>query len=156
LLAALKAKRRALADAASVPAYVIFADRTLVEMAGRRPESLDAMRGITGVGAVKLERFGPEFLAVITGTVPEPVHPARRRLAGRSAAEVFDRLQAAQVALANGADGLGKPLDCPPATLARIAEERPGSLDALARVAGMDEARVGRFGPAFLDVLQAD
>ena len=37
LLAALKARRRALADAAGVPAYVIFPDRTLIEMATRRP-----------------------------------------------------------------------------------------------------------------------
>ena len=37
LLSALKAKRRALAEAAGVPAYVIFPDRTLIEMAERRP-----------------------------------------------------------------------------------------------------------------------
>src|SRR5690606_11528140 len=43
LLSALKAKRRALADAAGVPAYVIFADRTLIEMAEKRPETLDQM-----------------------------------------------------------------------------------------------------------------
>jgi ATP-dependent DNA helicase RecQ len=65
LLAALKAKRRALADAAGVPAYVIFPDRTLIEMATRRPASLDALSQITGVGAVKLERFGPAFLEIL-------------------------------------------------------------------------------------------
>ena len=43
LLAALKARRRALADAAGVPAYVIFPDRTLIEMATRRPATLDAL-----------------------------------------------------------------------------------------------------------------
>jgi ATP-dependent DNA helicase RecQ len=65
LLAALKAKRRALADAQGVPAYVIFPDRTLVEMATRRPASLGAMAGITGVGATKLERFGEAFLGIV-------------------------------------------------------------------------------------------
>ena len=44
LLAALKGKRRALAEAASVPAYVIFPDRTLIEIATVRPATLDAMR----------------------------------------------------------------------------------------------------------------
>lgn len=47
LLSALKAKRRALAEAAGVPAYVIFTDRTLIEMAERRPQTLDEMAGIT-------------------------------------------------------------------------------------------------------------
>ena len=155
LLAALKARRRALADAAGVPAYVIFPDRTLIEMATRRPATLDALAGITGVGAVKLERFGRDFLAVLTGAAPDPVHPARRRLAGAAAAAIFDRLRAAQNALARGADGLAKYLDCPPATLARIAETRPADLAALARVPGMDAARIDRFGGAFLAALLA-
>ncbi|MFO1210384.1 MAG: DNA helicase RecQ [Amaricoccus sp.] len=154
MLAALKARRRALADAAGVPAYVIFPDRTLIEMATRRPATLDALAGISGVGAVKLERFGRDFLAVLTGSAPPPVHPARLKLAGQPAGELLDRLQAAQVALARGADGLGKPLDCAPATLVRIAETRPADLPGLARVPGMDERRLERFGPAFLDILR--
>jgi ATP-dependent DNA helicase RecQ len=155
LLTTLRAKRRALADAAGVPAYVIFPDRTLAEMATRRPASLDAMRGITGVGAVKLERFGPEFLAVITGEFPKPVHPARLRLAGAEAGVLYDRLHAAQVALARGADGLGKYLSCNHTTLARIASERPASLTELEGIQGMGRQKTERFGPAFLDILQA-
>ncbi len=65
LLAALKAKRRDLATAAGVPAYVVFADRTLIELAARRPRDLEEMRGIHGVGARKLESFGAAFLEVI-------------------------------------------------------------------------------------------
>jgi ATP-dependent DNA helicase RecQ len=53
LLSALKAKRRALAEAAQVPAYIIFTDRTLIEMAENRPKTLDQMAGIGGVGAKK-------------------------------------------------------------------------------------------------------
>jgi ATP-dependent DNA helicase RecQ len=51
LLSALKAKRRALAEAARVPAYVIFTDRTLIEMAETRPQSLDEIARVSGVGA---------------------------------------------------------------------------------------------------------
>jgi ATP-dependent DNA helicase RecQ len=155
LLAALKARRRALADAAGVPAYVIFPDRTLAEMATRRPATLDAMRGIIGVGAVKLERFGPDFLEVITGSRPAPVHPARRELAGRPQAELFDRLQAAQVALARGPDGRGKPLNCAHSTLAKIAEQRPRTLAELERIQGMGPQKTERFGEAFLAILRA-
>ncbi len=63
LLEALKAKRRELA--AGLPLYAIFSNRTLVDMADRAPASLAEMRGIHGVGDVKLVRYGAAFLAVI-------------------------------------------------------------------------------------------
>ncbi|HRO11138.1 MAG TPA: RQC domain-containing protein, partial [Amaricoccus sp.] len=153
LLAALKAKRRALAEAAGVPAYVIFPDRTLIEMAGRRPQSLDEMAGIPGVGATKLERFGPTFLAVVTGSAPAPLHPARREIAGRPAGAIFDKLHAAQVALSRGADGRDRYLSCTARTLALIAAERPGTLAQLERVQGMGPLKTERFGGAFLAIL---
>ena len=153
LLSALKAHRRALADAAGVPAYVIFPDRTLIEMATRRPRTLDEFASIPGVGASKLERFGPTFLAVITGSAPPPVHPARRRLAGQPEATLFDRLHDAQLALARGAGGTEKHLSCTNRTLALIAEQRPSTLAALERIQGMGPLTVERFGEAFLEDL---
>lgn len=152
LLSALKAKRRALAEAQRVPAYVVFTDRTLIEMAETRPQSLDDMARISGVGAKKLETYGRAFLEVISGDQPE-MHPSRRRLAGRDAGALFDRLQAVAADLARGADGTAKPLSLSPATLRHAAERRPGSLEALARLPGMNEARIDRFGEAFLTVL---
>ncbi len=152
LLSALKAKRRALAEAARVPAYVIFPDRTLIEMAETRPQTLDDMARITGVGAKKLESFGAQFLSVITGAVTE-MHPARRKLAGTAGGDLFDRLQAAQADLTRGADGTGKYLSCTHSTLRRIAEMRPKTLSDLERVGGMGEQKVTRFGHAFLDLL---
>ena len=153
LLSALKAKRRALAEAASVPAYVIFPDRTLIEMAEKRPATLDQMAGITGVGAKKLESFGLAFLAVIAGDATAP-HPARMALAGRPEGAVFDRLAEAQLRLKRGEDGTGKPLSCTNATLRQIAERRPRSLDELERLQGMGPQTVERFGPAFLEILR--
>jgi len=153
LLSALKAKRRALAEAAGVPAYVVFNDRTLIEMAEARPASLDAMARIGGVGAKKLERYGADFLAVITGAVAE-THPARRRLAGRTAGTLFDRLQDAQARLTRGEDGTGKYLSCTHSTLRHLAERRPASLEEMRRLPGMGAQKVDRFGAAFLDVLR--
>ncbi|MCE6960898.1 DNA helicase RecQ [Cereibacter sphaeroides] len=153
LLSALKAKRRALAEAAGVPAYVIFTDRTLIEMAERRPRDLDDMAGITGVGAKKLESYGTTFLAVINGEAEE-MHPQRRRLAGRDAGEVFDRLSEVQVALMRGPDGTGKPLSLPQSALRRIAEARPSTLSDLDRVGDLGPQKIERFGEAFLDVLR--
>jgi ATP-dependent DNA helicase RecQ len=156
LLSALKAKRRALAEAAGVPAYVIFPDRTLIEMAETRPATLDQMMGITGVGAKKLESYGAGFLAVITGAAAGAMHPARRQLVGRDAGQVFDKLAEMQVRLARGEDGTGKYLSCTHSTLRQIAERRPSSLADLDDIQGMGELKIERFGEAFLEVLRGD
>ncbi len=153
LLSALKAKRRALAEAAGVPAYVVFADRTLIEMAERKPQTPDEMMGITGVGAKKLESYGTAFLEVITGAITGPLHPARRKLVGRDAGQVFDRLADLQVQLARGQDGTGKPLSLSSNTLRRIAEARPNSLSELDRVGDLGPAKLERFGDAFLEAI---
>lgn len=153
LLSALKAKRRALAEAAGVPAYIVFNDRTLIEMAETRPADLDAMARIGGVGATKLERYGAAFLEVINGAVDE-VHPTRRKLAGRAAGEVYDRLIEVQRDLARGDCGTLRPLSCTHSTLRQIAERRPSTLEALERLPGMGPQKAERFGPAFLDVLR--
>jgi ATP-dependent DNA helicase RecQ len=65
LFEALRARRRALAEEMGVPPYVIFHDSTLREMAARKPGSLQALAGISGVGAAKLERFGSAFIEVV-------------------------------------------------------------------------------------------
>jgi ATP-dependent DNA helicase RecQ len=156
LLAALKARRRALAEAQGVPAYVVFPDRTLIEMAERRPASIDEMARIGGVGAVKLDRYGREFLAVVTGETPAAQHPHRRRLAGVPAAATFDRLHAAQRDLIRGENGTDRPMTLDSRTLRLVAETRPRTLEALARISGMGPQRAERFGPAFLRILGED
>lgn len=65
LFEALRSKRRELAQEAGLPPYVIFHDSVLRDMAAARPESLQAMERIAGVGARKLEAFGDAFLRVI-------------------------------------------------------------------------------------------
>jgi ATP-dependent DNA helicase RecQ len=150
LLSALKAQRRALAEAQRVPAYVIFPDRTLIEMAQSRPQTLDEMARVNGVGAKKLESYGEAFLRVIAGEVA-PMHPSRKALAGRASGELFDRLAEAQQRLARGEDGTEKPLSVGNPVLRRIAEDRPRDL---ARY--LDPARLDRFGAAFRAEIEAD
>jgi ATP-dependent DNA helicase RecQ len=65
LFQALRQKRTELARAQGVPPYVIFHDRTLVELAAARPRSRAKMADVPGVGEAKLDRYGPAFLAVI-------------------------------------------------------------------------------------------
>ena len=63
----LRARRLELAKAQNVPPYVIFHDKTLAEMAARRPRSVAELAAIPGVGEAKLARYGEAFLEVIKG-----------------------------------------------------------------------------------------
>jgi ATP-dependent DNA helicase RecQ len=65
LYEALRAVRKQLADAQNVPAYVVFSDATLAEMAARKPAAHAELLEVNGVGQTKLERYGDAFLAVI-------------------------------------------------------------------------------------------
>ena len=150
LLSALRAKRRVLAEAANVPAYIIFNDKTLIEMAETRPASLDDMARISGIGTKKLDRFGQDFLQVIVGEAAH-MHPQRRKLAGRQNGVVFDRLLAVQANLARGESGIEKPLSCSAGLLAKVAKLPGCNPEALKQLLG--EKRYQRFGEAFLEVL---
>ncbi len=152
LLSALKAKRRALAEAARVPAYVIFPDRTLIEIAEKRPATLDDMAGISGIGATKLERYGRTFLSVVTGEDTDPVHPTRRKLAGRNEGVIYDRLLEIQADLARGEAGTEKTMSCSASLLAKVAMLRQPDMGVLSRLLG--DRRAERFGSAFLEVLR--
>ncbi len=151
LLSALKARRRAFAEAAKLPAYIVFNDRTLIEMAETRPATLDDMARISGVGAKKLERYGAAFLEVITGA-REDVHPTRRNLAGPQAGRLYFRWLIVHCRSARGSGGIEKPISCSASLLAKIAATRPQNAGALERLLG--ERRAERFGDAFLDVLR--
>ena len=65
ILSALKRKRLELAREEGVPAFVIFADRTLIDMAERRPATSDDMLAVHGVGERKLARYGDAFLEAL-------------------------------------------------------------------------------------------
>lgn len=65
LFAKLRKLRKAIADEANVPPYVVFNDATLIEMAEQMPLTASEMLSVNGVGHKKLERFGKPFLVMI-------------------------------------------------------------------------------------------
>jgi ATP-dependent DNA helicase RecQ len=65
LLSALKQRRLELAKERGVPAYVVFGDRSLIDMAAKRPATRDAFAEVFGVGAAKQRDFAEVFLEVI-------------------------------------------------------------------------------------------
>jgi len=79
LLAALRQKRTQLAQAAQVPAYIVFSNATLADMAAKEPANMEEFMQVSGVGAVKAARYGAEFLLVISRYQDEE----RKRRLGR-------------------------------------------------------------------------
>jgi len=122
----LKKERKRLADASNVPPYVVFPDRTLMEMATFFPQSKARLMTIHGVGAVKLDTYGPLFMDIIREyckahginesgrNTPEPpvrtpVSTARKRHhvigelfnAGSSVAQIMERFSIKQETVIN-------------------------------------------------------
>ncbi len=62
----LRRLRKALADRDGVPAYIVFSDKVLREMAVRRPATPGQLLDVPGVGPAKLERYGTDFVSTIT------------------------------------------------------------------------------------------
>jgi ATP-dependent DNA helicase RecQ len=70
LYQALRGWRLEIARAHNVPAYTVFHDVTLLEIARRQPRSLEELHAVSGVGAAKLERYGAELLALVEHAAP--------------------------------------------------------------------------------------
>jgi ATP-dependent DNA helicase RecQ len=64
----LRVLRKELADRQNKPAYIVFSDKVLLEMAARRPQTREELLEVSGVGPAKLERYGTAFLEEIERT----------------------------------------------------------------------------------------
>ncbi len=67
---ALRKCRREIAEKQNVPPYIIFPDTTLIEMVDHLPQTLEQLSHVSGVGTVKLERYGDAFLEVLSHHEP--------------------------------------------------------------------------------------
>lgn len=65
LFAKLKAERLKIARSHNLPPYIIFHDKTLLELVKIKPKTLDDMRGISGVGEAKMQKYGQSFLDIL-------------------------------------------------------------------------------------------
>jgi ATP-dependent DNA helicase RecQ len=74
----LRELRKQIADEQGIPPYVVFSDRTLRDMASIFPENNEAMLSVSGVGEVKLDRYGRQFLNLINRYRSD--HPERNAL----------------------------------------------------------------------------
>ncbi len=152
-LSALKRWRYAQAQRQKIPPYWVLPDQILTDIATASPQNLDALARISGMGETRLAKYGQEILTAL-GITPTPTNRARRNLALRGKGQLFETLQALALQLRHGENGTEKPMDCPNALLKRIAESEPRDHNSLAKIRGMNEERLARFGDAFLLALE--
>jgi ATP-dependent DNA helicase RecQ len=88
LFESLRKERKSLADNSRVPPYVIFPDKTLIEMATFFPQSMNSMLDIHGIGAIKHEKYGPVFLNIIQEHCRIQQIEERAKLAGKKLAGI--------------------------------------------------------------------
>jgi superfamily II DNA helicase RecQ len=85
LYAALKRWRLERATADDLPAYVVFHNSTLADIAGRRPRDLSELAAVPGVGPTKLDRYGGDVLRVVAACGEQQVEQDRRIAADAAA-----------------------------------------------------------------------
>ena len=71
IITELKAWRRRKADDMNVPPYIIFGDKTLYDLAAKKPTDKQSLFGIYGIGEAKVEQFGKAIIAVIEDVIGE-------------------------------------------------------------------------------------
>jgi len=126
LFSKLQALRGKLASIQSVPAFVIFADASLLDMCNKRPTTREELLEVSGVGQAKLERYGDKFLEVIRahleeagtaeeGGTAEPVEVEaltyREALAAQGVVQAFKRWTDQEDVELRGEFDLGKSLE---------------------------------------------
>ena len=162
----LKQVRLEIAKAEGVPAFAVFHDRSLQDMAACKPRSLERLADCHGVGASKLDRYGERFLEVLKDaagsqpsaeTAPDDAQRASAAepvRAGGFDARLIRRLKALRLQIALEED-------VPPHavlhkfSLQEMAVNRPQTLDALAECYGVDAEKIGRYGERFLAALKS-
>ena len=111
-----------IAKSLNVPSYIVFSDKTLIEMVNRKPRSLDEMHSISGVGQKKLSKFGNKFLEIINGNGRVKIDRNRIKITGKSNAWLYDKIVEVINKYNRGVTGLDKPLHVSPSLILKIFE----------------------------------
>lgn len=156
LYEALRALRLRLATEAGLPPYVICHDKTLVELAGKRPASEDALHGITGLGARKIERYGKAFLEIIAQLKPHPTLDNRlSATVNRSLALHLQGLDAERIAAERGIETstvythFAEAIEAGVIATDDVLDLDPADLDEIhAAFERLDTLETGKLGPA--------
>ena len=152
----LRQKRKEIAQSLNVPSYIVFSDKTLIEMVNRKPRSLDEMHSINGVGQKKLSKFGKQFLEIINGNGRIKTDRNRVKIAGKSNAWLYDKIVEVINKHNRGLTGLDKPLHVSPSLILKIFERNPKKLSDLKKISGMTNGILQRYGKPLIRAISCE
>ena len=152
----LRQKRKEIAQSLKVPSYIVFSDKTLIEMVNRKPRSLDEMHSINGVGQKKLSKFGKQFLEIINGNGRIKTDRNRVKIAGKSNAWLYDKIVEVINKYNRGLTGLDKPLHVSPSLILKIFERNPKKLSDLKKISGMTNGILQRYGKPLIRAISCE
>ena len=155
LFTRLRQKRKELADMLNVPSYIVFSDKTLIEMVNKKPKTLDDMNIITGVGRKKLIKFGDQFLKVINGNSFHKMRRARVKIVGKPKAWLYDLILEVINKHNQGVSGLDKPIRVSQTLIRRIFEREPKTLSELKDINGMTSDIIKRYGKPLIKAISS-
>lgn len=139
----LRAERAKLARAERVAAYVICSDRTLRDMARRRPQTREELLQVEGIGPIKADRYGNAFLQVFGAEMGEM----------KVADSLYEALRAVRLDMAR-AQNCPAYIICGDRTLRDMAQRRPRNREELLDIYGIGQAKADSYGDAFLRVIR--
>lgn len=146
----LRKLRTSIAREEQVPPFVVFSDATLEDMAVLRPQTLEDMGKVHGVGAFKLEKYGARFLSVLTDDGPEEEPEEEMEEEGDSG--LLERLKELRQRLAREEHKAPKSIFSDE-ILSSMAIQRPVTMEDLKRIRGVGIRKATAYGPPFLKLL---
>lgn len=151
----LRKLRTAIAREERVPPFVVFSDATLEDMVSIMPKTLEDMGKVHGVGAFKLQKYGPRFLALLTGAKPaedEEIEETGEMEEERNE-ELLDRLKNLRRQMAIESHKPPKSIFTD-SMLEDMALLRPSTLEDLRKIKGIGIKKSQDYGIPFLKIIQ--
>ena len=163
LYEALREWRLGVARDSGVPAFVVFGNQTLEEIARTRPRSGAELLGVRGVGPRKLAEYGDEVLAIVASAGTDrpdsaddsPIGPPQPRSASSEDSALLDALRQWRTAMARR-DRVPPYIIAGNETLEEISRLRPRTEAELLEVSGIGPGRLARYGRDILQLVKSN
>ncbi len=156
LFETLRDVRRNIAQQKKVPAYIIFGDITLRDLARQKPTSIEALYGIYGIGIAKVSEYGKQLISIIKDHISGI--PVNLELSKTHAENVEDKdLYTQLVKLRNeiaGFKNIPEFMIFSNSALVRITDEKPVNFDELSLIIGIERDRALEYGEAFIGLIK--
>lgn len=154
LMESLKTARNQLAQSEGVPAYIVFSNASLADMAAKRPHTMSEFLDVNGVGEKKALRYGEQFLEVIRSYDGAEAAEDKTLPPPENTSELEKVLKTTRTQFAQE-EGVHGHMVFSDEAIKDMAAKRPHTIAEFLNVYDIDEDKVFRYGKKFLDTIRA-